>query len=229
MSESPCISVIIPTLNEEQRIVQTLRSVMTEAVEVIVVDGGSRDATCILAGEMGAVVLHSDSGRGLQMNTGAKYAKGEVLLFVHGDTELPRQYVRLVQECLAGAGVAAGAFRLHLTGSGKGLSMIAWGANIRSKWLGWVYGDQGLFLSKELFMAVGGYPETALMEDFMLVQRLRKKGRICLAEGTVQSSGRRWEKHGLWYPVLLNQVIIAGYFLGLPGSFLARLYGVCKR
>jgi rSAM/selenodomain-associated transferase 2 len=228
MSEVPRISVIIPALNEEQGIRRTLGSVLAEGVEVIVVDGGSSDATCAVAGEMGAVVLHSSAGRGVQMNMGAEYAGGEVLLFVHADTELPDQYVRLVEDCLAGADVVAGAFRLHLAGAGKGLAVIAWGANIRSKWLGLIYGDQGLFMPKEIFSAVGGYPETAIMEDFMMVRQLRKKGRIRLAPGTVKSSGRRWEKHGLWRPFLVNQLIMAGYFLGIPLSFLAKLYGVRK-
>ena len=226
MQQIPGISVIIPTLNEEQGIARTLGSVMTEDVEVIVVDGGSADATCAIAGEMGAMVLHSQAGRGVQMNMGAASARGEVLLFVHGDTQLPAQYKRMVQDCLAGAGVVIGGFHLHLTGSKKGLALISWGANIRSKWLGLVYGDQGLFVSRKLFYEVGGYPETAIMEDFMLVQQLRKKGRIGLADGTVQSSGRRWQKYGLWYPSLMNQLIIAGFLLGVSPARLARFYGV---
>ncbi len=229
MARKPTISVIVPTLNEEQWLGQTLESVLIESVEVIVVDGGSQDATCMIAKEMGALVLHSEPGRGSQMNRGAEQATGDILLFVHADTQLPAHYGQVIRRCLAQQEVVIGAFRLNLTGQTRGLGLISWGANLRAKWLGLVYGDQGLFMTREMFQAVGGYPASPIMEDFILVQQLRKKGRIGLAAAEVKSSGRRWDTHGLWYPFLINQLVILGFFLGLSPDFLAKIYGFRKK
>lgn len=229
MDKTPAISVIIPALNEARGIGRTLRSVLTEEVEVIVVDGGSRDATRAIAREMGAVVLQSQCGRGVQMNAGAGQARGEILLFVHGDTELPLNYGELLFDCLNQPGVAAGGFRLRLSGRKRGLSLVAWGANMRSRWLGMVYGDQGIFLPRRLFLACGGYADVPIMEDFMLVRSLKKKGRIGLARGAVHSDGRRWERRGVVFTTLLNQIIILGFALGLSPYFLAKVYGVHKK
>ncbi len=138
MEKLQCISVIIPTLNEEHGIAQTLYAVQAKDVEVIVVDGGSRDDTCVIAQKMGAMVLHSESGRGKQMNHGAQQASGDIVLFLHADTELPVDYAQDIRQCLQKTKVVAGAFCLQLTGQKKGLSLISWGANIRSKYLGLV-------------------------------------------------------------------------------------------
>jgi rSAM/selenodomain-associated transferase 2 len=220
------LSVIIPTLNEETHLRRTLQSVLTEEVEVIVVDGGSQDRTCQIAEEMGAVVLHSPPGRSAQMNMGATHACGDILFFVHADTLLPENYGSEVQRILARSDVVLGAFSLRLVGKQRGLGLISWGANLRTKWFGLPYGDQGLFLSREMFTAVGGYPQTPIMEDFRLVQSLGKRGRFCLSPQVVKSSGRRWDKRGLLYPTLINQLIIFGFLLGLSPHRLAKIYGV---
>ncbi len=223
------VSVIIPTLNEESGLAITLRSVLNEDVEVIVVDGGSGDRTCQIAEEMGALVLHSKPSRGAQMNLGAERARGDILLFLHGDTRLPEQYLRGMVDCLAKPDTAICAFRLRLCGKRRGLALISWGANLRSKWFGLVYGDQGLFMAKELFLAVGGFSEGAILEDFILVQKLRRMGRVRLAGCEVASSARRWDRHGLWYPFLINQLIILGFYLGLSPKVLAQIYGVRQK
>lgn len=225
----PLLSVIIPTFNEELHLAATLASVLTEgAVEVLVVDGGSTDRTCDIAVGMGARVLHSPSGRALQMNTGAEYALAENVLFLHGDTIVPSGYLQIIGSCLAQPETALGAFRLHLSGSKKGLGLISWGANVRARWLGLVYGDQGLFMNRGLFMTLGGYPQIAICEDVMLVRKMRKKGRVTLVAAEVKSSGRRWTRYGLWFPTLINQIVILGFFLGLPAHLLAKVYGVSK-
>ncbi len=222
------LSVIIPCLNEEAVIAGTLRSVLAEEVEVIVVDGGSRDRTCAIALELGVQVVHTSAGRGVQMNQGAAVARGDLLLFLHADTLLPEHYLQYIFSCVRKPTFAVGAFHLNLCGMRRRLSFISRMANVRSKWLGLVYGDQGLFMTKDLFESVGGYPETAIMEDFMLVQKMRAKGTIELANAEVQSSGRRWDKYGVWYPTLINQMVIVGFFLGLSPDVLAKIYGVRK-
>lgn len=229
MLASARISVIIPTLAEEKGLARTLTSVLAEDVEVIVVDGGSADRTCQIAEEMGALVLHAEPGRGRQMNVGAMSATGEILLFVHGDTTLPEGYGAEIRRGLARSGVALGAFSLELRGQSRGLGLISWGANMRSKWLGLPYGDQGLFMGRGVFDSVGGYPQTAIMEDFSLVQAMRKKGRIYVSKRRVVSSGRRWDQRGLFTPTLLNQVIIFGFLLGLSPQRLAKIYGVRQK
>lgn len=227
--KKPSVSIIIPTLNEENGLATTLRSVLSENVEVIVVDGGSDDRTCRVAEEMGVLVLHAKPSRGAQMNLGAERASGDILLFLHADTRLPEQYLEAMLYCLNQPETSVGAFRLRLWGKRRGMALISWGANLRSKWFGLVYGDQGLFMAKELFFAVGCFPEMAIMEDFILVQKLRRRGRVRLASGEVLSSARRWDRHGLWYPSLVNQLIILGFYLGLSPKILAKLYGVRQK
>lgn len=221
------LSIIIPTLNEEGRLAATL-SALPDDVEVIVADGGSKDATRALAGKFGARVVTAAPGRARQMNRGAMAARGEVLLFLHADTLLPENFQEEIRACLGREGAVAGAFRLHLVGEKKGLRIISWGANMRTRLLQLPYGDQALFMERSVFAEIGGFPDVALMEDFMLVRDLRKKGKIILSEEYVQSSGRKWQRQGLMRTTLVNQLIIAGFFLGLSAEFLAHLYGVRK-
>ncbi len=229
MAKKPWLSVVIPALNEARDLAATLRSVQGEDVEVLVVDGGSQDETGAIARDMGAVVVASPCGRGVQMNYGAQQAQGDILLFLHADTCLPPDYISQIRACLARKEIVAGAFRLGLTGKGLGLQIVAWGANLRSKWLGLVYGDQGVFLSRAMFEACGGFADVPIMEDFILVQQLKRKGRIGLSDARVQSSGRRWQRRGLIWTTLINQIIILGFFLGLSPHFLAKIYGVRKK
>lgn len=221
------LSIIIPTLNEEKRLAVTLAA-LPENVEVVVADGGSKDATPKIAEEFDATVVVSEPGRAKQMNMGAKQAKGDVLLFLHADTILPKKFQDEVDFCLARPGAVAGAFRLQLVGDKKGLGLVAWGANLRSSFFQLPYGDQALFMERKMFVELGGFPEVGLMEDFMLMSALRKKGKIMLSEKYVQSSGRKWQKQGLVKTTLVNQVIVGGFLLGLSTDFLAKLYGVRK-
>lgn len=224
---SRSLSIIIPALNEEGRLAATLAA-LPAGVEVIVVDGGSRDATPVIAREYGARLVISEPGRARQMNIGARNASGEILLFLHADTLLPPGFQDEVESCLGQKGAVAGAFRLHLVGAKRGLGLIAWGANMRCRYLGLPYGDQALFMERQLFSELGGFPEVGLMEDVMLVAALRKKGRVVLAEESVQSSGRKWQQQGLIRTTLVNQLILAGFLLGLSPEFLAQIYGVRK-
>ena len=181
MRSPPLISVIIPTLNEEADIRTTLENVSCGSdIEIIIVDGGSRDKTLEVASSFGVKVLSSSKGRAGQMNTGAQAALGEVLLFLHADTCLPPGFADYVRRTISLPGVSAGAFRLSLTPPLPGLKLIERLANWRSKILQMPYGDQAIFVKTRLFKDLGGFSEMPIMEDLDLVKRLRRQGRIAI-------------------------------------------------
>lgn len=219
----PSLSVIIPTLNEAKTLPQTLDSLVPQhPVEVIVVDGGSTDGTVDVARSRQVTVITASPGRASQLNAGAKAATGQVLLFLHSDTRLPPHFDRQVRQALR-QGVA-GAFQLVIDGPGWPLRLVEWGVQVRSRYLGWPYGDQGLFLTAELFHELGGFPPLPIMEDVDLVRRLRQRGTIVMAPDAVTTSGRRWQTHGILYTTLVNQAMLMGYWLGLDRERLARWY-----
>ncbi|PWU20008.1 MAG: hypothetical protein C5B50_04990 [Verrucomicrobia bacterium] len=227
-SEDSCwdrISVIIPTLNEEGHIAATLRAVgQSPGHEVIVVDGGSTDATMERGKDAGATVLTSDPGRSRQMNAGAARARGGSLLFLHADTLLPRDWAEPVVRTLRTPGVAAGAFRFRIAGDFPGKSFIEWSTGIRSGWLQRPYGDQGLFLGRALFEEMGGFADMPIMEDYEITARLRRRGRIVTAAEPAITSARRWLKLGVLRTTLRNQWILAAYHLGVSPQKLATRY-----
>jgi rSAM/selenodomain-associated transferase 2/rSAM/selenodomain-associated transferase 1 len=220
------ISVVIPTLDESSQIDQVVRSAQSARnVDVTVVDGGSADGTVGLARSAGARVIRAPLGRAGQMNLGARHAAGEVLLFVHGDTLLPAGYDGHVRRALAAPDVAAGAFRFSIDGPGPALRRIERLTNARSRCLQMPYGDQGFFVRTRTFREVGGFPEMPIMEDYELVRRLRRRGRIVTVPVPARTSQRRWRTLGPIKTTLINQVMIAGYHLGVSPERLARWYG----
>lgn len=221
----PPISVIIPTLNEAAGIPRSIASAVQEPdIEVIVVDGGSRDGTVQVARRQGAATLEVPAGRGRQMNAGAEASSGEYLVFLHADTILPPNYASLVRRLLASPDVVAGAFRLGIEGRRRSLRWIETGANWRSRWLQLPYGDQALFVRSRLFSEMGGYSDLPIMEDYDLVRRLARKGRVALAPDAVVTSARRWEQLGVVRTTLLNQVMLTGHLLGLSPRKMAAFY-----
>jgi rSAM/selenodomain-associated transferase 2/rSAM/selenodomain-associated transferase 1 len=219
------ISVIIPTLNEAANLSPTLASTQDAAdVEVIVIDGGSYDKTADVARSWGAEVFASAPGRAGQMNVGAARATGELFLFLHGDTRLPEGFDHYVRKILAWSGVVAGAFQLRVDGNLPGLRIMERLVNARSRRLQFPYGDQAIFLRASLFREIGGFPDMPIMEDFELVRRLRRRGRIVIAPVPVLTSARRWENLGIVRTTLINYAIPLAYYLGAPPSQLARWY-----
>lgn len=218
------LSVVIPTLNEAGTIEPTLRSLKGQKdIEAIVADGGSTDATVEIARCMETSVVSARPGRGRQMNAGAAVARGEALLFLHADTELPEGFQQQVWAALE-RGAIAGAFRLKIAADNRSLRWIEWGANLRSRRFEMPYGDQGLFVQSDQFYRIGGFPDWPLMEDYELCRRLRKLGRISIASSAVRTSARRWSKLGPWRTTLVNQLCVLGFHLGVPPKRLARLY-----
>ena len=219
------LSVIIPTLNEASNIAGTVnRAQLADNVEVIVVDGGSRDDTPDVARIAGAKVIISSPPRARQMNAGAAISSGEFLLFLHADTLLPLSYDVHIRRCLARPKVALGAFELLIDAPYRALRFMEMVANWRSKYTRMPYGDQALFMPKAVFQSVGGFPQLPIMEDFEIVRQLSRKGQIVTLSIPVLTSARRWVKLGIWRTWFINQVVIVGYHFGIAPQVLARLY-----
>ena len=224
-SPQPAISIVIPTLNEAENLAATLASTESSVdLEIIVVDGGSSDETLELAKSFGVRLLTTAAGRARQVNAGGLAARGDVLFVLHGDTLLPQGFERYIIDIMGKSGVVAGAFTLGIDGSEFGFRIIEMLANFRSRVLQMPYGDQGIFLRREVFRALGGFPDMVLMEDFVLMQRLRKMGRVVIGPVAVKTSARRWRKLGILKTTLINQAVLLAYFLGSNPERLARWY-----
>jgi rSAM/selenodomain-associated transferase 2/rSAM/selenodomain-associated transferase 1 len=219
------ISIIIPALNEAATIGETLCELeCSPHLEVIVVDGGSKDNTVALAGSYGAKVIQSHPGKAVQMNAGAAAAAGDILLFLHADTLLSADFSDQIVAALNQKGVVAGAFRLSIDSTAAGIRIIERMANWRSRFLRMPYGDQALFMKKSLFEEIGGFPDMPIMEDYVLVRRIKRKGRIVIVPAAAVTSPRRWLHLGILKTWLINQLIVIAYYLGASPEQLTRLY-----
>ena len=218
------LSIIIPTLDEDVCLEQTLVSISSHAHEIIVVDGGSKDDTVEIAHKYTPVVLDSDRGRGIQQHTGACHANGEVLLFLHADTRLPKGFEIMIETTLSDPKTVFGAFRLGHHPSTAFLNLVALMANLRSLLLKMPYGDQGLFMRRSDYFRVGGFKKLPLMEDVDLVRRLRKIGKFKLVKAKVGTSARRYDRNGVVYTTVRNWSLIIRYLLGQSPEHLHRFY-----
>lgn len=224
-SGTPRLSVVIPTLNEAEVLSTTLeRAQQGDTVEIIVADGASRDATRDIAEKAGVVVVTATGGRAAQLNAGAARATGRHLLFLHADTLLPGGYEKTIRRTLDNPATVAGAFQFQTEATTVGMRIVTLGTNIRSKLFRLPYGDQGLFLEKRVFNELGGFADMPIMEDFELVRRLRRRGRVVTVPETVITSARRWQKLGILRTMMRNQAVILGYFTGISPKRLARFY-----
>ena len=222
---SPSLSVIIPALNEEKLLAATLDRLCVEPdTEIILVDGGSTDRTTRIAGQYPVLLLASAKGRARQMNTGAARAKGEILFFCHADTLVPPGYKKRLETALTGPDTVAGAFSLAIALDGPLIRLVEFLANHRARSRQLPFGDQGLFLAASRFHLLGGFSDIPLLEDVVLIEKLRYLGSIAIVEAAVISSGRRWQKNGVLLTSLTNQLILLGYRCGISPIRLARLY-----
>lgn len=221
----PVISVIIPTYNEEQNIQAVIACTKAaDSCEVIVVDGGSSDQTKSAA-TSADVLVESGLGRALQQNIGAQHANGEILLFLHADCQLFPGFLAPVIDCLAQDGVVAGCFRQQIDHPAKKYRTLEKGNAWRVRNLGWVYGDQGLFLKKEIFDELNGFPEVPLMEDLYFSKRLKKRGKLVVIDHQLKVSARRWEKNGVLRQTVRNWGFVTLAHLGVKPATLASWYG----
>jgi rSAM/selenodomain-associated transferase 2 len=221
------LSIVVPTLNEAAGVVATLAALQplrAAGHEVVVIDGGSDDGTPDLAAPLADRVAIAPRGRATQMNAGARIAGGDVLLFLHADTRLPARADRMVLDGLAGSGRAWGRFDVRIAGRHPLLRLVAALMNARSRWTGIATGDQAVFVRRDAFAAVGGFPPLPLMEDVALSAALKRVSRpLCLRE-RVSTSGRRWESHGVLRTIVLMWWVRLRYFFGTPPERLAEIY-----
>ncbi len=223
------ISVIVPVLDEALSIGATLaalQALRAKGGEVIVVDGGSRDATAAIAAPLADRVMAAPPGRAVQMNAGAREARGDVLVFLHADTLLPADAAADLAGALDRAGRAWGRFDVDIAGSGALLALVGWFMNARSRLTGIATGDQAIFVRRPAFEAAGGFPEIPLMEDVALSKALKRRSPpLCLRERVV-TSARRWERHGTLNTIFLMWRLRLAYALGADPQRLARRYDV---
>jgi rSAM/selenodomain-associated transferase 2 len=223
----PSLSIVVPALDEASVIAVTLSALAPlreRGVEVIVVDGGSCDGTGEIARPYADLVITTPRGRAMQMNAGARRARGEVLLFLHADTRLPGNADRLVSEGLARSHQSWGRFDVSIEGDSPLLEAIACLMNWRSRLSGIATGDQAMFVRRDAFWQVGGFPEIVLMEDIAVSKRLKTVSPpLCLPARAV-TSGRRWEERGVLRTILLMWRLRLAYFLGADPAALARRY-----
>lgn len=218
------ISIIIPTLNESKQILETLKSAKNsakEAVEIILVDGGSNDGTLEITKPWVSQCLSASPGRANQMNIGAKAATGDILLFLHADTRLPKDFDLPLANCPENSW---GRFDIRLSGEKWPLRLVELMINIRSRITGVATGDQAIFVSKSLFHAVGRFPHVPLMEDVLLSKKLKRIKKPILVKLKAMTSSRRWEENGLLRTIFLMWRLRLKLFLGWKPEALAREY-----
>jgi len=195
------------------------------SVEVIVVDGGSRDGTDRIAAAAGARVLRSEAGRARQLGVGARAAResgGEVVLFLHADTRLPRGWDAAVRAALRDPGVLGGAFRFRFDDRSAALRWIEWGARLRSEWLRLPYGDQALFVRRAALEAWGGVPQVPLMEDLDLVREMKRRGGLALLPLAATTSARRYRAGGPLRTFLRHAAAAGAWSVGVDRARIAR-------
>lgn len=221
------VSVIIPTLNEGPRLAPLLASLhaVVPEPEIVVVDGGSGDATPEVVRRFPRVALIvSPRGRARQMNAGARAATGDVLLFLHADTVLPAGALEAVAAAFRLPGVVGGRFDVRFDSTRPIFKLIAAMMNLRSRASGIATGDQAIFVRRHVFAALGGYPDIPLMEDVEFSRRLKRQGRLAFLDLRVTTSARKWQQEGVARTILLMWTLRLLYVVGVPPARLHRWY-----
>ena len=220
------LSIVMPTLDEGEVIENTLSALQgfrQLGVEIVLVDGGSQDQTQTLARPWVDQLVIAPPGRASQMNAGAKAAQGDVLLFLHADTQLPAGGIAQISRATE-QGAGWGRFDVRISGRARTLGLVSALMNARSRLTAIATGDQAIFVSRTLFEKVGGFPLQALMEDIELSKRLRQLERPHCLAGPAVTSGRRWEKRGVWKTIFLMWRLRWLYWRGVSPARLAEKY-----
>ena len=219
------VSIIVPTLNEELVLESTLTHIQQLSPhELIVSDGGSNDYTYRIAERFSHRVIPGSAGRALQMNAGANEATGDLLLFLHADSRIEPESYRKMLEYMKNPKWIGGAFTLCIESGKWSLKLIALLANIRSKYFGIAYGDQGFFVRKEVFKDMNGFSPIPICEDLDFYYRLRKKGSVILLKEKAHTSPRRWINEGIFFTTVRNFIIAVLFGLGFPPHILTKWY-----
>lgn len=219
------ISVILPVLNEEHVLGSTLQALVSlMPYEIIVVDGGSTDATRAVCDQFGVRVLTSEPGRARQMNCGARDATGDVLLFLHADTTLPASALNDISAAMRDPDCPAGRFDVEIEGAHWMLKIIAWLINYRSRITKIATGDQALFVRRAVFETMGGFQDIPLMEDIAFCRALKRMGPMGCLRTRAITSGRRWERDGVWRTIIKMWMLKLGYLAGVSPERLKQYY-----
>jgi len=229
MADKYKISIIMPVLNEASTINKTVGSIAEShysgEFEIIIVDGSSHGDTLNAVEEKDVKKVISKKGRSSQMNKGASLASGEILLFLHADTELPEGALSVISSVVEKDGFVGGAFDLAIRSDKFIFRVIEKAASLRTRITRIPYGDQAIFMRKDYFNAMGGFKEIPLMEDVEFMTRVKKSGnKIHIIPEKVRTSPRRWEKEGIIYCTFRNWLLIVLYTLGFPPEKLVKLY-----
>lgn len=222
------LAVVIPTLSEAERIGQAIRDAQRAAasrVEITVVDGGSTDGTPERAAEAGVRVLTSAPGRARQLGVGARASHGDVLMFLHADTRLPQGYDAAIFDALRDPGAVGGAFRFRFDRRTPALRLVEWGARLRGALFGMPYGDQAVFVRREVLEEIGGVPQAPIMEDLDLVKAMKRRGRVVLVPLDAVTSARRYLARGPLRTMLRHWLAAAAWRLGVDRARVAAWYG----
>ena len=219
------VSLIIPALNEAENIVKAIDAGWSnQADEIIVVDGGSDDRTRELVDESHATLVSSRTGRAIQQNAGAKRATSDFLLFQHADCWLEHGAIAQLRDACSHGAVHFGCFRQQIANPRWPYRCLEFGNAIRAGWLGMAYGDQGIFVRRRVFEEIGGFDGVPLMEDVLLLRKLRTYGRPQLLKGPICVSDRRWRTNGVVKQTALNWTLMTAFRLGVSPERLSRFY-----
>jgi rSAM/selenodomain-associated transferase 2 len=222
-------SIIVPVLHESERIKGLIDHLFCleprDACEIIVVDGSAERDTIDAIDSKQVVKMTADRGRARQMNAGAAVANGDILIFLHVDTELPLAAFAMIESVMGQGRYRGGAFQLGIQSEKLAYKALTRWISIRCRLTGIPYGDQAIFIAKDYFNRIGGYREIPLMEDVELMRRIKKRGgKICVLPDRVMTSPRRWEEEGFIYVNLRNTLLLILYLLGAPPQQLVRFY-----
>ncbi len=219
------LTVIIPTRNEEKTLARTLKT--ATGADIMVVDTGSTDATVAIAKKYATVVQHNGT-RAAAQNYAARKAKGDILLFLHADTRLPAGWLAAVENALRDTRVIGGSFCLRFASTHPLIMLGSWYICLRTLLAKRFYGDQGIFVRTAVFKTMRGFKNQALMEDYELCSRLRKRGKLAIIKKPVVTSARRYEQRGIIRNHLVNQFMKLCYWLGVNRQTMQKLYGMIR-
>ncbi|MFA7078820.1 MAG: TIGR04283 family arsenosugar biosynthesis glycosyltransferase [Syntrophomonas sp.] len=223
MPQQSLVSIIIPTLNEQNNILLLLENLQKPAkVELIVCDGGSSDATLEVCHDFPVRVISAQRGRGIQMNTGAECAQGEIYLFLHADSLIESRVIEDIRDAVS-LGDQWGCCTLQFNDSTLLFRVIAFLSNLRAKVFSSCYGDQGIYCERDLFWENNGFPETVFLEDMEFSRRLRSQKRARIVNGIITTS-TRFREAGIWRSIYRNQVVKVLYALGVKPERLWQWY-----
>ncbi len=213
-------------LNEEHAISTTLHALKVGAphAEIICVDGGSIDSTLAIARPLCNAIISAPRGRAGQMNAGAALSNGDVLAFVHADTLVPHDCARQIEAALRDTSTVGGRFDVQLDNPAPLYRLLGWLISARSRLMRSATGDQALFVRREVFSRLDGFPEIELCEDIDFVRRMRRAGRIACVRSAVTTSARRWQQGGLFRTILRMWTIKSLFLLGVSPAWLKRQY-----